>query len=249
MSHTYKKNYLKQVIFRIDFEKVELSDFETFKTQVNERFDEGSKKQGKFGNFQLKVDSGEVINSTEDVEIWHFLDTKTGNKFEASPTHCLIEYFAYKNSEDLIENIKTLCNKFLEIHGVKQASRIGLRYINEIEIDSVKKLEDWSTYILEELLTASHTLKSKGKTPTRILNQAEFKAGSYSTVFKYGIWNDKYPSPITGSSYILDIDCFTRLPVDLDEGELVSVTSSLNKEAEEVFELSITDKLRKEMEK
>lgn len=249
MSHRYKKNYLKQVIFRIDFEKVSLSDFDTFKTMIGAQFDTKTKQKGRVGNFELQVDSGEIINTTEEFDIWQFVDTNTGNKFEAAPTYCLLEYFAYKDSSILSKNIEELCTKFVEHHKISQVSRVGLRYINQIEINGVKRLNEWQNYILNDLLIAPKVFVNKNRVPTRILNQLELKSETFNTVYKYGIWNDKYPSPITSSAYIIDIDCFTRLPVDLEESGLVDIAMQLNKEAENIFELSITPKLRKEMEK
>ena len=141
------------------------------------------------------------------------------------------------------------CEEFIEKYGVKRISRVGLRYINEIDVPSVKKILDWDKYINSNLITYSGFLKENQKTVTRMLNQIEMKTDDYNVIFKYGIWNDKYPSPITNSPFILDIDGFTRLAIDYNKGELERVAIELNKEIESVFELSITASLRREMDK
>lgn len=249
MSHEYKKNYLKQVIFRVDFENASLSGFEEMKELLAGEFDIAKKLQGRSGNFEIKFDSNEVINSTEEIEVWQFTNSKTKNKFEIGPTHCLLEYFAYKNSDDLKKHINTYCEELLEKNNVSNLLRVGLRYINEIDISAIKKISDWNTYIATDLISYINFLKSNNKIATRMLNQIETKTDDFNTVFKYGIWNNKYPSPITNSPFVLDIDGFTRLAVDFSKGELLRITSELNKEIENIFELSITDKLRKEMDK
>lgn len=249
MPRIYKNNYLKQVIFRIDFEKVVLGNFDEFKKIVDKRFDQKLKRKNQINNLSLELKSGEFTSEPEEVELWQFVNSKTNNKFEIGPTHCLVEYYSYKDSSDLKNNVQSLFEKFLQMHEVTRALRIGLRYINQIEMPNLKKVDEWSKYITHDLLVAQKFLMSKGKTPTRILNQSEFKTEAFNTVFKYGIWNEKYPSPITNNAYILDIDCFTRLPMDVEGNKLLSIFSNLNKEAESIFEFSIKDELRKEMGK
>lgn len=250
MSHTYKTNYLKQVIFRIDFEEVKLGDFDSFKNRVGDRFGEGEKKKTRVANFEFNTDTEELADLSESVEVWQFTGAELGNKFEAAADHCLIEYFSYKDSKELRSDVESLCQTFLSLHNVTQATRIGLRYINQINLPNVRKMSDWSGYIANELLVASDFLRTGTGNPTRALNHIELKTESYVNVsLRYGIWNEKYPNPITNNAYILDIDCFTRLPVDLESDGLIDVMSSLNAQAEGIFEKSITAKLRKEMEK
>jgi uncharacterized protein (TIGR04255 family) len=249
MSHTYKKNYLKQVIFRVDFESVDLGSFEEIKTLLAKDFDISKVLQGRSGNFEIKFDSNELINSTQVIDIWQFTNSETGNRFEIGPEHCLLEYFSYKNSDDMKDQIRRYCEEFLEKYEVKSMTRIGLRYINEIYVQPVKKITDWKAFISPDLITYSDFLKQNEKIATRMLNQVEMKTDDFNIIFKYGIWNDKYPSPITNSSFIVDIDGFTRLTVDFAKGELVNIATGLNNAIEDIFELSITDELRKEMDK
>ena len=249
MSHTYKKNYLKQVIFRIDFTKIELKEFEQLKSDLKSRFEIGEKKNIKLSDFEIKADSAEPIVSTKDIEIWQFANAKTGNKFEVGPEHCLLEYFAYKDSSVLQKDVSELCGSLLNNYAVNEVQRVGLRYINQISVSAIRKIDDWKKFIIPELLMASNFLKDKGKSPTRILNRIEFKTENFSTRFSYGIWNENYPSPITNNAYILDIDSYTRLPLELNTNSLIELLGLLNKEAECIFELSITNALRKEMDK
>lgn len=249
MSHTYKKNYLKQVIFRADFDRIELGDFEAFKKELSDNFDKIEKQKGKIGNFELNIDSGQVVNNFEEVEIWQFIDSKTSNKLELGPTHCLLEYFSYADSKKLLNDINSYCANVLDRHEIKTVTRIGLRYINQIELQDIKKINDWSRYISGDLLKSTDFFKKNGKAPIRILDHIEFKTEEFNTVFKYGIWNDRYPTPITNDAYILDIDCYTRLPIDLTDNNLEDVAKKLNEEAENIFNFSITEQLKKEMDK
>ncbi len=249
MSHTYKKNYLKQVIFRIDFAEIELREFAQYGKSLESYFDQHKELQGKQADFELNVASGELIDLSKEIKIWQFVNTKSGNKFEVGPAHCLLEYFSYEDSKSLKSDIDTFCRPLLDEYDIRLVNRIGLRYINQLEIPAVKKIGDWNSYINSSLLAPSEFLREKGKIQTRILSQMDLKSDNYSTTFKHGIWNEKYPNPITNNPYILDIDSFTRFPVEIDKQSLLTFVDSLNVEAEEIFELSITNKLREDMDK
>lgn len=249
MSHTYKRNYLKQVIFRVDFDPIQLDDFDELEYKLNDSFDISKKLKAIEGNFELKVDSGEILNRTpESHEIWQFTNSSTNNRLEIGPRHCLLEYFKYKNSSTLKNDIENLCETLLSRYKVTNIVRVGLRYLNEIELTKVKKIGDWEKYIEPELIKYIGFLKNKNKIATRMLNQIETKSDNFNVVLKYGIWNNKYPSPITNSSFIIDIDSFSRLPLEYEHGKLVDFVTDLNTEAENIFEMLITSHLRKEMD-
>jgi uncharacterized protein (TIGR04255 family) len=246
----YKKNYLKQVLFRIDFTLNELGGFDEFKEKLREyhvaRFDNVEKRQLKVTN--LTVDSNSIVNELGEREVWFLESTESGNKLNITTDSCVLEYSTYANATYLITDIENYINTFLNMHQIKEAKRIGLRYINEVNPVGIKKVNDWTTYVHDDLL-AYDAFSLSGKTLTRVLNHVEFKADDVNVAFQYGIWNNKYPSPITNSPFILDIDCSTRLPVDLEDKNPSDYAQLLSNKASELFEEVIKDKLRNDMEK
>lgn len=251
MSATYKNNYLKQVIYRLDFPRVELSDFEKFKKQGDEQKYEYTLDSQKLESITFDAVADKVSKTHEDVTVWRIEDKQKSMRFEATSQYCLLEYAQYINSEKLRQDSDAFMTAFLKTHGIEEVSRMGLRYVNQIMLPSIKKVADWSKYISSELLNGTAFIQSKVGAPLRYLNQIEVNSSSNSLVsvnFKYGIWNDKYPSPITSAEYILDIDCFTRSPISVST-DVESTYADLNKAAETVFEQAILEPLRKEMSK
>lgn len=250
MSHTYKRNYLRQVIFRVDFDHVGIEGFDAYRDFVQKHFDVSERRKATEGSLQIDSSGVEFIDKPTNVDIWSFENSRTKNKLELSSTHCLLEYYSYVNSEELHREVGLFLGKFIQDQKVKEARRIGLRYINEIELPLVKKVGDWKKFIQPDLLSHQGFIGQKDRALTRTLTQIEFKLAELNVVFKYGIWNNKYPSPATNSAFILDIDCSSRLPVALyQEEDLTTWVPTLNAEAESIFEEAITDELRKEMEK
>lgn len=250
MSTTYKKNYLKQVIYRLDFPSIDLGSFEDFKQNAPQAEYVYSIDSQKMGSFTFNFSEDEVSKTQDEVTIWRAETKQNDMRFEATNQYCLLEYAQYVNSAKLKEDSNNFISAFLTMHGIEEISRVGLRYVNQISVPSIKKFTDWKKYIASELLSGSLHVKEKLGAPLRYLNQIEINSNASSVVstsFKYGVWNDKYPSPITAAEYILDIDCFTRTPAQ--STDLNITYDSLNKAAEEVFETSIQEPLRKEMNK
>jgi uncharacterized protein (TIGR04255 family) len=57
--------------------------------------------------------------------------------------------------------------------------------------------------------------------------------------------NDEFPNPITRKEFILDYDCFSH---DVEYTEVINKLSDFHNNIQEMFENSIEDKLRKQME-
>lgn len=251
MSTTYKNNYLKQVIYRLDFPKIDLGDLEQFKKSGDQQKYEYTLDSQKLESITFDAVADEVSKTHENIVVWRVEDKQKSMRFEATNQYCLLEYAQYVNSAKLKEDFDVFMSVFLKTHNVEEVSRMGLRYVNQIMFPSIKKIADWSKYISSELLSGTTFIQSKIGAPLRYLNQVEVNSSANSLVsvnFKYGIWNDKYPSPITSAEYILDIDCFTRSPISVST-DIESTYADLNKAAETVFEQAILEPLRKEMNK
>ena len=79
------------------------------------------------------------------------------------------------------------------------------------------------------------------------MGQMVVKEEVADVVFNFGIWNPDYPSIITRNEFILDFDCFSKLPIESQDTKPSELAKDFNKRIETLFEASITDKLREEM--
>lgn len=242
----YRKNFLSKVILRCDYDSIELGKLEEFSKSQKNKFP--FQEEQDVVNREMTIDfaKGEFISSREKgLKTWTFLSATRKKKFIITPLFVAIEYVenSYINRDELIDDFNEVIRPYLEFFNIVTINRLGLRYINEISLNSIKTDFKWENYFNKELLGGMNfTKKTKGEL-ARAMSKTEFQFGSEKIVFQYGIWNRDYPNENTRKEFILDIDCFSRFPHESND-ELREAIQSYNQRAEAVFEKSITDAFR-----
>jgi len=125
--------------------------------------------------------------------------------------------------------------------------RIGLRYIDEIEIKQDQEIFDWKEYLNTKLFSAlSIPAKKDSKFISRAFSNLEFNFGDHNLILKYGMFNPDYPSPIKKKAFILDSDAFKR--DNIQDNEVYTVLDELHNRISNLFESKlIKDGLREIM--
>ncbi|MFA5961280.1 MAG: TIGR04255 family protein [Parcubacteria group bacterium] len=246
----YKTNCLEKVIFRLDFEKVELGSLEEFnKKELSKEFILQEPKKGKEGSFRFDVDSGEVTKLMNEFLAYTFENKQKTKRFEVSEKYAFIEYDKYSSSEELFVDLKTLVEKFTNTFEVKTINRLGLRFINEIKLSKEKNPLDWKNYIDKNLIgLLDFSMKGKEKI-SRAMSQLVFKKEKGELMFNFGIFNKEYPNEIATKEFILDFDCYSTLPFEISEEGVLDRAKIYHNHIESLFEQSITDKFRKFLNK
>jgi len=238
----YKRNYLKKVIFRLDFEKIELGSLEDFhKKELDKEFTLLEPKKGQEGSFRLDVESGKVTQMMSEFLAYTFENKQKTKRFEVSEKYAFIEYDKYSSSEELFSDLKALIEKFTDIFKVKTINRLGLRFINEIELSENKPL-DWKDYINKSLVGFLGFYPKERV--SRAMSQLIFKKDKGDLAFNFGIFNKEYPNEITTKEFILDFDCYSTLPFETSEEGVLDRTKIYHNHIEDLFEKSITEKFR-----
>ena len=240
----YKKNFLTEVIARIDF----LNPIISIPNEINPKF---SKKVT--SHFPQNEPEKSIINKvefgptpsfkTEEFTIWRFWNKTRTQQLVILPDAIFVSCTTYENYEKLINPFVDIYSSLIEYYPESITKRIGLRYINNIEL-SEKDPFNWSPYINSYLLANMKYCEDKSIT-ARIFNTIVFKYPDFILQFKYGIHNPDYPSPIKKKIFVLDYDAFVQ------EGktpeEIPTQLLSFHGKIQENFEKSIKDKLREKM--
>ena len=142
----YKKNYLKQVVFRIDFEEVGLTKINDYLKKVALYFSNTERKLGYESQFTLSFADGQPNQQqvNNPLTLWNLNNADETKKAELSSKWFWIEYSNYKNSDALLTDIKDIFEVFVEDFEVKVINRIGLRYSNVIVPPETSKPTDWA---------------------------------------------------------------------------------------------------------
>lgn len=238
----YKKNFLTQVIVRADFPSILL-----LKEKEPGKFQDLIRNE--FPKFSSSVN--EVVEGTrtktniiDKFSTWVF-KSKDEN-CEITLTHNFIA-FTSRHHRNFEESIKIIWDKiwghFYNTYKTPFCSRLGLRYINEIELRKGSPI-DWSGYINEHLISNLNFLKDKGDI-LRSMQQAVIGKDDFKITLTHGIFNSDYPNIATQRKYILDIDSFCDL--EIDQSEISSKLVAFHDKIKDIFEASIGIDLRREM--
>jgi len=246
----YKRNFITNVIFRIDYPKIlnlsEKNPPSKFQDTIIKRFPQIKENRQSKIKTEIVKDSTFNINAESSVS-WSFLNREKTIKTTIDSDYLIIEYFRYKNFTEFFKTIKYILDNFMKLYNIKIVNRLGLRYINQIKIDTGNPL-DWDNLIAPSLFSVSKDFvkESDRNSISRSMHLLEINEEKNKLVFQYGMHNSEYPNPINRKEFILDYDCISK--EEIEKVEIFNTIKIFNTIISKWFELSIMDGLRKEME-
>ena len=235
----FNKNYLKEIIFRIDFHPVHILSGEYANPNVFEEYilDEFPDEPT-----QVLINDGENSNVQNLDSIWVY-QKEDYKKIQISNSYVILSYNGeyYDNKKPFLEDVERIIQALIKI-GVEKSTFIGLRYINEIT--PVNPIKNWENWINPDLINFKFNIPESNM--IRSLSKTEYKIKDYSFSFQYGQFNLNYPSSVIRDDFILDYDCFTSNVEEISE--LRNIYLEMNEIIYNFFIKSIGDELEKNME-
>lgn len=241
----YKKNYLTNVVCRLDFPSIlEISTHipDTFQNMIKEEFPHfESKMMVKYSTF---LNKDEKIDKRQEMPSYYFLNNEKDKVVNLSQDSLTIEFFKYNNFDEFMDIVKKIISSFIAIYKPGNFNRLGLRYVNQIILDKGNPLI-WKEYINNSLIHIIENFLNRDNHISRAMSQIVLTYDDYKINFNYGIFNSEFPSKISRKEFILDFDCYT----DFVEGDsIIEQIELFNREIKLLFEKSIKNGLRKKME-
>lgn len=244
----YKKTYLNEVLFKIEYPSIlELytTDKEAaaeFQKIIYKEFPQVIFNTNKTINFKVNPLTGLPI-SKEDSEhlIWQFSNEEKGKKLELSADSLSLIYEGnyYTGFEDFIKDVK-LALEGLEKYPISEIKFLGLRYINQIEIEDYDKIDD---YINSNIHLVNNSFVNENLIQS--LSRVELKFNDYILAFQFGQFNPEYPSVHSQKDFILDYDCYLNIKENFEN--IIPNLEEMHRIICDKFEDSIEDELRKSM--
>lgn len=236
----YNRNFLKNVIFRIDF----MSDEKLYEQMIQKNnIDELKRRFEILEPFQTITNTDLMIN----------VDTNTLNQRNKETVKCVlrkkdqtatltiehnaivISYIKYDNADILKEDIKILDTILKKV----SITRIGLRYINYLQNNMFGDI-DWDLYINSSILN-NYKVNYNGSL-LQSITVTDIKYDDYIIRFQHGIHNQNYPADRVKDAFVLDFDAYTN---DISSYyNLEDIVKKWNEQIDYLFELSITDDFR-----
>lgn len=237
----YRRNYLADVIFRIDFTKqLDSSDNlrDRFLAGINEVFPKSEKKQGT--KFEGQFMKGEIITKQKSWTLHSYFDNEKEKTLYLEPAAVAMTYSSYQRYSEFRDALRLVTSKINDVYGAMMAKRVGLRYINIIKIPEEDPLE-WEDFIASDLISTIRFFRNERQL-SKLMNKTEINREHYKLDFTFGLFNSEYPNPIARKEFVLDYDCYTEEEQENDE--IVGLIDKFHTEIKTLFEASIMDGLR-----
>lgn len=240
----YKRNFLKDVIFRIDFvNPINVNDF--VKDNLNElkkQYPLYSPIELKHNNIKVNFDNikGNTVEKNEIIQIKQiFYNAARTAQMEISSNALIINYKKYNDFDLLYKDIEAILNLLMKnTNSSIVVGRTGLRYINIFENTDLKSI-DWSKYIISSMLFFENWNDSN---VLQHMSVANVKKEECIMKIQYGLFNGEMPNDRVKESYVLDIDASSFEMCDLSV--VKEQVTKWNDNIREVFEYSITDEMK-----
>ncbi len=209
----YKTNFIKEVILRIDY-NTPISDLQSDalkRLKSMSIYQSSEFKEEIIKSLELKFEQEEQSfrMRTEGVRGTYSLDDGI-HIFRIDNQAFSLNASKYTEFDTFFEIFRSGFNAFQEVFNVEEYKRIGLRFINRIEIDQLAGITSWKEYINPHLIpNYEHiTLPENGFTLRRNMNDIILGNGEYFLRYRTGLWNKEFPSKIIDKEFIIDIDCY-----------------------------------------
>lgn len=237
----YKSPFLKEVILRIDFpapiEELEKSLPSKIQKAVIKKFPISESQKLQAQEFQIAGQSFQA--NTRELTQWAFHGKEREKTLTILPESIVLISKSYKSFEVFIGDITDILIEFYKTFKDLSANRIGLRYVNVLELDEANPLS-WGKYIDEKMLGIFDFHNEKNL--TRAFHILEYNFDGQAVKFQFGIANPDYPSVIRRKQFVLDIDSYFYGAFDLTD--VLECINNSHEKIQEIFEKSITDKTR-----
>jgi uncharacterized protein (TIGR04255 family) len=243
----YKKNFLSNAVFKLDFPTLPDYGHEKaaeFQKLVKKEFQILQEQKGI--SIEHKFKGTEQIEAkTTETQKWEFFNKTKTRIISFEFDNIIVEFKEYTHFEDFLKIIDMVTKSLFELFPSIVSTRLGVRYINQINIEDKHPFE-WDNLLNKSLLDSMNFISDK-EDMSRHITLIELNKEDYMLRFQYGIANSLYPSPIIRKEFVLDYDCFTFESLESPE-EIMRMVKEFNKVISDMFEESIEDGLREIME-
>jgi uncharacterized protein (TIGR04255 family) len=238
----YKNTPIKRVIIKIDFlgRVAELNDGLPLPIAdvIKKSFPIAEAKD--IIARELQISNEKITENNKNVREWHFHTEQRNATLIIKEDFFAIQISNYISFENIIVVFKEIKDIFFLHYSELLSRRLGLRYINEINLNEKNPL-DWKKYINPKL-TSIFEATENPQNIIRAFHNLEIKYDDIMLKFQYGMHNQDYPAVIKKKTFILDLDAsFSGI---LKQHEIDDYLIKQHSVIQKQFEYSITEKLR-----
>lgn len=242
----YSVPFIKEAIIRIDFPAPAQCLSDTLHTKISKaalsKFPISEPQKIQAQEFQFSG-AKEFSAKSRELTQWVFHGKNREKSIVISPKTVVLTSKSYRSYELFSGDFFYVIDALKDVQPDLPASRIGIRYVNIIDIPSGDPLE-WKDYINEAMLGIMDLHKDKKKV-ARAFHILEYIFDQINLKFQFGVANPDYPAPVKRKQFVLDLDAYSLGAFELSE--VPNRIELAHAHIQEFFELSITNKTRRLM--
>lgn len=239
---TYRKNFITQAVFQVDFNPIQTQSFINFIANKWDFNHKRGQQEVRTNNFQF---SNEEFSSRINTWIVWVCDDNDWLKIEVWNTYILIVFDTeeYKNQEIITKEFNFI-NAFIEHNSIEVLNRIYIRYINEFNAQKlwINAPTNRSKFIKDELLSPI-SVWGEYWDLRRAMTQTLSVEDWYMISTKYWLWNNQFPWPVTDFNFILDLEVRSQFPIEWCK-DVWDYFKKYKEKNNMIFENSIKEDLR-----
>jgi uncharacterized protein (TIGR04255 family) len=243
----YKRNYLTQVIARIEF----VAPLGILERTVPAKFSDAVTKvfpivvPVELTNFAIEMQVGVESTKSNQTRIkqWQFFGKEREKVLSVSSQALDLGYSKYTTYEEVKAAFTEAVETLAKLCPDARVKRFGLRYVNKITIENSTNPTDLNGLISPELSCMIRFFQPENL--TRLFHIAELKMGDFDLRFQFGFPNPDYPAVMKRPEFILDMDAYVQIVHDLNES--LRYMDGAHEQIQSLFEKSISDVLRSRM--
>lgn len=242
----YKNNMIKEAIIRLDFESPinELKAIipTSIENLILKKYSQKETNEGFNEEIRINSANGNIERIQTPFKDWSFWGNSKSQRICISENFVFVSHQNYLSFEDFYTTYETLIKELFKLEPELKIKRVGIRYINNIELDDDEPMK-WDDYINKNLLSSLNINKGGSElTRTVQILELNYPKDDINIKYQYGMHNPDYPAPIKRKIYLMDIDGYKT--GSICEDELIYLIPEIHKHLEELFEDSILDNLR-----
>lgn len=239
----YRKTFLKEVILRIDFPAPLPAFTKTIPAKVSKaalsRFPVSESQKIQAQELQFSA-TGLSTSSREEMQ-WIFNGKDREKTLVVAPQHMVYITKDYKTFEEMTDDFFHVLNALRSVESDLVISRMGLRYVNIIDLAEGDPL-DWKGYVNDSLL-GMVGFNGHQASLSRAFHVMEYNFDDINLKCQFGIANPDYPAVVRRRQFVLDLDASSVSIHELDD--LSKVVSDAHSLVQDYFETSIGEETRK----
>ena len=252
----YKKDYLNEVIFSIDFSTIsdllknDESSVLLFKEEISNEFPHMDIKHNNNVNVYVDFKDKKLESNFDDVNLtWIFTNNDNNKIIELNSEHLRLCYLkgAYEGFKEFLDDVSLVLYSLRDYTPFKLKG-LQLRYINQINESFIDE-KNIKEYINESLINNIILDFEDNEAFSQVFTRLDFLHDFYHIIFHYGFFNPNFPHPDSKKDFILDFSCnLMKIDSINSQEDIENELKIMNKVIYKKFDYAISEKMKDLME-